>query len=88
MAPHFGAAYVNQGRQEVELRWASAVRIHTHVETDKVEHALAELVPQRRDRGGRSADRKLRSRADPNGRLVREGVATASFDRHQQPLHC
>lgn len=44
VVPRFGAAYVNQGRQEVELRWASAVRIHTHVETEKVERALSELV--------------------------------------------
>ncbi len=44
VTPRFGAAYVNRGRQEVELRWASAVRIHTHVETDKVERALAELA--------------------------------------------
>lgn len=42
--PLHGAAYVNRGRQEVELHWGKAVRVHTHVETEKVERALAELV--------------------------------------------
>lgn len=44
VTPQVGEPYVNQGWQEVELRWASAVRIHTHVETAKVERALAELA--------------------------------------------
>ena len=42
--PRLGAAYVNRGRQEVQLHWGTAVRVHTHVETEKVERALAELV--------------------------------------------
>jgi ketosteroid isomerase-like protein len=42
--PRVGAPYVNRGRQEVELHWGKAVRIHTHVETEKVERALAELA--------------------------------------------
>lgn len=44
VAPRFGAPYVNHGMQEVELHWGTAVRIHTHVETVKVERALAVLA--------------------------------------------
>lgn len=42
--PRFGEAYVNRGRQDVELRWGRATRVHTHVDSNKVVHALEVLA--------------------------------------------
>ena len=44
VAPQYGEPYRNHGVQRVELRWGSAVRIHTYVDTAKVEHALRVLA--------------------------------------------
>jgi ketosteroid isomerase-like protein len=42
--PAVGAPYRNHGVQIVELHWGTAVRIHTYVDTAKIERALRELA--------------------------------------------
>lgn len=42
--PAYGPAYRNHGVQVVELRWGAAVRIHTYVDTARIEKALAVLA--------------------------------------------
>jgi ketosteroid isomerase-like protein len=44
VTPQYGEPYRNHGVQIVELRWGSAVRIHTYVDTAKVERALGVLA--------------------------------------------
>jgi ketosteroid isomerase-like protein len=44
VTPAFGAPYVNQGVQVVELVWGRAKRIHTYVNTAKMRHALDVLA--------------------------------------------
>lgn len=44
VTPAWGEAYRNHGVQVVELEWGTAVRIHTYVDTAKVERALAVLA--------------------------------------------
>lgn len=46
VTPQYGEPYRNHGVQIVELRWGTAVRIHTYVDTAKVAHALRLLAEQ------------------------------------------
>ena len=53
--PAIGEPYLNHGVQVIELRWGTAVRIHTYVDTAKVERALQTLAKERRRRGRRAS---------------------------------
>lgn len=44
VTPAFGEPYLNHGVQIVDLEWGNAVRIHTYVDTAKVERALSLLA--------------------------------------------
>jgi len=44
VTPAYGPSYRNHGVQVIELRWGSAVRIHTYVDTDRISRALQILA--------------------------------------------
>lgn len=53
VTPQYGEPYRNHGVQIVELRWGSAVRIHTYVDTAKVEVGARRARRPRSLRGAR-----------------------------------
>lgn len=46
VAPAIGAPYRNHGVQVVDLEWGRAVRIHTYVDTSKLERALEVMAKE------------------------------------------